>query len=93
MVKNTAPVKEFLLKEGEDWSKDFARKRTGDRPKWGNTDWMCARWWVKEKCFRNCGNKASHVGACAIPPAKRSEFQAYLTEICREMTPTPTPSA
>ena len=38
MVKNTAPVKEFLLKEGEDWSKDFAGKRTGDCPKWGNTD-------------------------------------------------------
>ena len=47
MVKNTAPIKEFLLKQGEDWSKDFARKRTGDCPKWGDTDWMCARWWVK----------------------------------------------
>ena len=38
MIKNTALVKEFLLKEGEDWSKDFPGKRTGDCPKWGNTD-------------------------------------------------------
>jgi hypothetical protein len=93
MVKNTALVKEFLLKEGEDWSKNFAGKCTSDCPKWGDTDWMCACWWVKGKCFRNCGNKASHVGACAIPPAKCSKFQAYLTKVCREMTPTPTPLA
>ena len=83
MVKNTAPVKEFLLKEGEDWPKNFTGKRTGDCPKWGVTDWMCTRWWVKGKCFRDCGNEASHVGACAIPPAKRSKFQAYLTKVCR----------
>jgi ribonucleotide reductase beta subunit family protein with ferritin-like domain len=75
MVKNTAPVKEFLLKEGEDWSKDFSRKCTGDHPKWGDTDWMCAHWWVKGKCFRDCENKASHVGACAIPPTKHHKPQ------------------
>ena len=33
IVKNTAPVKEFFLKEGEDWSKNFARKCTSDHPK------------------------------------------------------------
>jgi hypothetical protein len=85
MVKNTTPIKEFLLKEEEDWSKNFAGKCTSDCPKWGNTDWMCTRWWVKVKCFHDCGSKASHVGACTIPPTKRSEFQVYLTKVHREM--------
>ncbi len=75
MVKNTTPIKEFFPKEGEDWSKDFSGKRTGDCPKWGNTNWMSPCWWVKGKCFRDCENKASHVGACAIPPTKHHKPQ------------------
>ena len=93
IATNTAPVREFLLKEGEDWSRDFAGKCTRDRPKWGDSDWMCARWWVKGKCFRDCMNKASHVGANDIPAAKRTEFKAYLAKVRGEMTPNPTPSA
>ena len=38
MVKNTTPTKVFLLKEGEDWSKNFAGKCTSDCPNWGDTD-------------------------------------------------------
>ena len=93
IATNTAPVKEFLLKEGEDWSRDYAGKCTRDRPKWGDSDWMCARWYVKGKCFRDCTNKASHVGANDIPAAKRTEFKAYLVKVRGEMTPNPTPSA
>ena len=81
IATNTAPVREFLLKEGEDWSRDYAGKCTRDRPKWGDSDWMCARWFVKGKCFRDCTNKASHVGANDIPSAKRSEFKAYLAKV------------
>ena len=93
IVKNNDPIKDFLLREGEDWSRDYAGKSTGDRPKYGNTDWVCARWWVKGQCFRDCGNKASHVGASNFPSAKRSEFQAYLTKVRKEITQTPTTSA
>jgi hypothetical protein len=92
IVKNNDPIKDFLLRDGEDWSRDYAGKCTGDRPKYGDTDWVCARWWVKGQCFRDCGNKASHVGASNFPPAKRCAFQAYLTKVRGEITPTPTPS-
>ena len=90
MAMNTAPVKDFLLKEGKDWSRDFAGKCTRDRPEWGNSNWMCARWFVKGKCFCDCANKESHVKASDIPTAKRTEFQAFLAKVRGEMTPTPT---
>jgi hypothetical protein len=36
IIKNTAPITEFLMKEGKIWKRDFAGKCSQDRPKWGD---------------------------------------------------------
>ena len=84
IVKNAAPITEFLIKESKDWRQDFAVKCSTDRPKWDDTFFMCARWHIHGECFVDCNNKASHVGACAIPQAKHTEFKKYLNKVCRE---------
>ncbi len=77
------------MKDGKNWKQHFAGKRSKDRPKWDATTFMCARWHIRGKCFVDCNNKASHVGACATPLAKREEFKAYLAKICQENKPSP----
>jgi hypothetical protein len=89
LIKNVAPISELLIKDGKNWKQHFARKCSKDCPKWDDTTFMCARWHIRGECFVDCNNKASHVGACAVPPAKRKEFKAYLTKICRENKPSP----
>jgi len=91
IIKNTAPITEFLMKEGGIWKRDFAGKCSRDRPTWGD-EWMCARWHIHGECFVDCNNKSSHVAACAVPQAKRDEFKTYLTKVRRENS-TPTLSA
>ena len=86
IIKNTAPITEFLMKEGEIWKRNFAGKCSRDRPKWGK-EWMCARWHIRGKCFIDCNNKLSHVAACAVPQVKRNEFKTYLMKV-RNLTPT-----
>jgi hypothetical protein len=80
IIKNTAPITEFLMKEGEIWKRNFAGKCSRDLPKWGK-EWMCARWHIRGECFVDCNNKLRHVAACAVPQAKRDEFKTYLTKV------------
>jgi hypothetical protein len=87
ITKNPAPISKFLLKDGRYWKEHFAGKCSKDRPKWDNTIFMCARWHIHGECFVDCHNKASHVGASAVPQAKKDEFLAYITKVCRENTP------
>jgi hypothetical protein len=70
MVKNTALINEFLIEGRKVWKHNFAGKCTRDHPKWDCNTVMCVRWFIRGKCFCDCGNKASLVGACAIPTAK-----------------------
>ena len=77
------------MKDGKIWKKHFAGKCSKVRPKWDDTTFMCARWHIRGKCFANCNNKASHVGAYAVPPAKRDAFKAYITKVRRENNPSP----
>jgi hypothetical protein len=87
IIKNAAPITKFLIKESEDWRQNFAGKCSSDHPKWDNTIFMCAHWWICDECFVDCNNKASHVGACVVPQAKRTEFKKYLEKVCRENSP------
>ena len=91
ITKNTEPITEFLMKQGEIWKRDFAGKCSRYQPKWGE-EWMCARWNIRSECFVDCNNKRSHVGASAVPQAKRDEFKTYITKVSRENS-APTPSA
>ena len=61
----------------------ISRKRTRN----DSGAFMCARWWIQGECFCNCNNKASHVGANAVPKVKRNEFSPYIAKVCRENSP------
>jgi hypothetical protein len=89
IVKNAAPITEFLIKESKDWRQDFAGKCSTNRPKWDDTSFMCVRRHIRGKCFVDCNNKVSHAGACAVPQAKRTEFKKYLDKVRRENSPSP----
>ncbi len=89
ITKNVAPISEFLMKDGKNWKQHFAGKCSKDRPKWDDTTFMCARWHIHGECFVDCNNKASHVGACSVPPVNRKEFKAYIAKVCWENTPSP----
>ena len=84
IIKNATPITKCLIKESKDWRRDFAGKCSTDCPKWDDTFFMCSRWHIRGKCFVDCNNKVSHVGACAIPQAKHTEFKKYLDKVCRE---------
>jgi hypothetical protein len=87
ITKNPAPISEFLLKEGKNWKEHFAGRCSKDRLKWDDTTFMCACWHIRGECFVNCNNKASHVGASAVPQAKKDKFLAYITKVRRETKP------
>lgn len=80
-VKNSDPIKDFLMKAGEDWKRDYAGKFTKDIPSWNNEESMCVRWQVNGYCFKNCNHKVSHVGAKEVPLDKRDEFHNFLKKI------------
>ncbi len=84
IMKNPAPISEFLMKDGKNWKEHFAGKCSKVCPKWDNTTFMCARWHIHGECFVDCNNKASHVRASAAPQAKKDNFQAYITKVCRK---------
>ena len=88
IIKNTAPIIKFLIKEDEIWMQNFTGKCSRDRPKWNESGaFMCACWWIHGECFCNCNNKASHVGATTIPQVKHDEFSTYVAKVCRENSP------
>jgi len=83
-VKNSDPIKDFLIKEGEDWKRDYAGKFTKDIPPWNNEESMCVRWQVNGYCFKNCNHKGSHVGANEMPFDKRDDFHNFLKKVREE---------
>jgi hypothetical protein len=87
IIKNAAPITKFPIKESKDWRRDFGGKCSTDCPKWDDTIFMCARWWIHGECIVDYNNKASHVGACTVPLAKRTEFKKYLKKVFRENSP------
>ncbi len=87
ITKNPTPISEFLLKDCENWKEHFAGKCSKDCPKWDDTTIMCTRWHIRGECFDDCNNKASHVGASAVPQAKKVKFLAYITKVRRENKP------
>jgi hypothetical protein len=89
IVKNPAPISEFLMKDGENWKEHFAGKCSKDCPKWDDTTFMCARWHIRGECFVGCNNKASRVRAPAVPQTKKDDFLAYITKVCQENKPSP----
>jgi hypothetical protein len=86
IVKNPSPINDFLIKDSENWKKDFSGQCTKDRPKWDDKTFMCARWFIRGECFCDCFNKASHMGASDVPTAKHDEFKAFIGKVCRENT-------
>jgi hypothetical protein len=44
VIKNAAPITEFLMKDDEIWKCNFAGKCMRDCPKWDNNTCICARW-------------------------------------------------
>jgi hypothetical protein len=83
-IKNTTPITEFLMKDNEVWERNFAGKCTRDCSKWDNNTFMCAHWYIRSKCCCNCNNKASHIGACAIPSTNCNKFKTFLGNVCQE---------
>jgi hypothetical protein len=82
IIKNTAPITKFLMKEDKIWKQDFTGKCSRDHPKWNNFGaFMCARWWIRGKCFCDCNNKASHIGASAVPQVKHDKFSTYISNL------------
>jgi hypothetical protein len=77
------------MKEGKNWKRNFAGKCSMDYPKWDDTTFMCAHWYIHAKCFVYCNNKTSHVGVCAVPQANCSKFKKYLEKVCQENTLSP----
>ncbi len=80
-IKNKSMVKEFKMKEGENWHRDLTQKLPRDRPKWGKNSWMCTRWFTKADCFSNCNNKECHVGAADISADIKAKYIIFLNRI------------
>ena len=86
IVKNPSPINEFLIKESEDWKKDFAGRCMRDRPKWDDKTFMCTRWFIHREYFCDCFNKASHMGASDVSTTKHNGFKAFIGKVRRENT-------
>jgi hypothetical protein len=89
IVKNSASINNFLIKESKVWKCNFAGKGTRDCPKCNKNTSICVRWYDHGECFVGCNNKASHMGACAVLSTKHSKFKDYLKKVCRENSPSP----
>ena len=72
-------------KKGESWEKIFCVKSCEHRVKWNSAGTlMCPRWFSRQYCFSDCGNKDSHVPNGKVPEEKRKEYEAYLVKIREE---------
>ena len=81
-LTNNDPVRDFLLKDGEDY-RIFCGENARHRIPWGNEGKvMCPRYHIKKYCFKDYKNKSSHVAVNKIPAEKKRAFQQYLKK-CR----------
>ena len=78
-IVNSSPCSEFKLRDGESWEKVWCGV-TEPRPKWGKAR-MCARWHIRQYCFKNCRNKESHVPCERLPPTKKAEFKKWMATV------------
>ena len=68
IIKNSAPITEFLMKEDEIWRQDFTGKCSRDHPKWKDSVvFMCACWWIRGECFATATTKQATLEQ-ALPP-------------------------
>ncbi len=86
VIKNAAFITEFHMKDDEVWKRNFTGKCTRDHPKWDNNTFMCTHWYNHVECFCDCNNKASHIGACAVPSTKHNKFKTFLGKVRQENT-------
>jgi hypothetical protein len=78
IVKNSAPITKFLMKEGKIWRPDFAGKCTWDCPKRDETTSTCACWHI---CVPNASSTATTrlvTWGCA-PFPKQSTMNSWPT--------------
>ena len=74
LVRNKEPVREFKMKQGEDF-KIYGGDNTCHRVPWGNDGKvMCPRFFLKKYCFDTCPNKSSHVAASKVSEEKKRAF-------------------
>ena len=71
------------MKPEEDWRDKFRSALMGDRPFWGQNGRMCTRWHIRGDCFKDCNNKASHVGKDKIPGEKKVAMKNYIKKVRR----------
>ena len=82
-VVNNDQVAEFKMKPEEDWRNNFRNVCMHDRPSWGQNGKMCTRWHIRGDCFKDCKNKASHVGKDKIPNDKKEGMKKYIKTVRR----------
>ena len=82
-VVNNDQVAEFKMKPEEDWRNNFRNVCMHDRPSWDQNGKMCTRWHIRGDCFKDCKNKASHVGKDKIPNDKKEGMQKYIQTVRR----------
>ena len=82
-VINDDQVAEFKLKPEEDWVVNFRGALVGDRRFLNGKSKLCTRWYVRGDCFKNCTNKASHVGKDKIPDDKKVGMRNYIKKVRR----------
>eukprot|EP00956_Cyclotella_meneghiniana_P031270 scaffold81715_cov29-Cyclotella_meneghiniana.AAC.3 len=73
LVRNSDPVEEWKLQEGEKWEM-FCGENCKDRPTWLDGKRMCHKWHIKGVCFSDCPYAASHVPKPQVPPEKKRAF-------------------
>ena len=75
LVRNSDPVEEWELKEGEKWEWFSGVENAKGRPTWIDGKCRCChKWWLKKICFTDCHNAASHVPKSEMPADKKKEF-------------------
>ena len=87
LVSNSAQDEDFKVKIGETWKDTFSKQLPLDRPFWDEVSKVkfCARWVIKDDCYDNCAQKASHVTMDKIPLEKKASFLSFMKK-CRKAT-------
>ena len=80
---NDDQAAEFKIKPKEDWRDKFRNTLMGDRPFWGQNERMCTSRNIRGDCFKDCTNRASHVGKDKIPGKKKAGMKNYIKKVRR----------
>ena len=66
------------MKPKEIWKDNFRNVCMFDRSFGGQNEKMCTRWHIRGGCFKDCKNRASHVGKDKIPGNKKEGLKSTL---------------